>query len=243
MTDKAAASQPVFYPLGENALTIEFGSVIDEAISNRVTAFNRLLNQKPFPGMYQTVAAYATLTIFFDPKTVINQKNITGTTCFEKVRNYLLSIKIGDVQNHAGEAQVITIPVCYGGEYGPDLQYVAEYHQLSPEEAIQLHSAAIYKVYMIGFIPGFTYLGGLDARLETPRKSTPRNSVQPGSVGIAGAQTGIYPLETPGGWQIIGRTPLKMFDAAREQPALLKAGDRVKFEPVDGAGFEKYHQP
>jgi inhibitor of KinA len=240
---EAAANPLVFYPLGENALTIEFGSIIDEAISNRVTAFNRLLNQMPFPGMYQTVAAYATLTVFFDPVTVISQKDITGTTCFEKVRNYLQGIEIEDAQNQADDGDVITIRVCYGGEYGPDLQYVAEYHQLSPEEVIQLHSAAVYKVYMIGFVPGFAYMGGLDARLETPRKAMPRNAVQPGSVGIAGAQTGIYPLETPGGWQIIGRTPLKMFDAARKQPALLNAGDRVKFEPVDSADFEKYRRP
>ncbi len=243
MTDKAAASQPVFYPLGENALTIEFGSVIDEVVSNRVTAFNRVLNQMPFPGMYQTVAAYATLTVFFDPKTVISQKDLIGNTCFEKVRHYMQGIKVEDARDKAGDGQVITLPVCYGGEYGPDLQYIAEHHQLSPEEVIQLHSAAIYKVYMIGFIPGFAYMGGLDASLETPRKSTPRNGVLPGSVGIAGAQTGIYPLETPGGWQIIGRTPLKMFDAAREQPALLKAGDRVKFEAIDRANFEKYCQP
>ena len=124
---------------------------------------------------------------------------------------------------------------------GPDLEYVAEFHHLTIEEVISLHSAAVYKVYMIGFIPGFAYMGGLPAKLDTPRKDSPRKAVPAGAVGIAGKQTGIYPLETPGGWQIIGQTPIKLFDENRQPPAFLKAGDRIKFEPISLSGFEKHN--
>jgi inhibitor of KinA len=126
----------------------------------------------------------------------------------------------------------IVIPVCYGGEFGPDLKEVAQYHGLTEEEVIHIHSHGEYKVYMIGFVPGFAYLGGLSPKIATPRRTTPRTMIPTGSVGIAGGQTGIYPLATPGGWQIIGRTPLSLFRPNHRQPSLLRAGDIVRFQPI-----------
>jgi inhibitor of KinA len=177
------------------------------------------------------VPAYTTLTVFFDPAVLFRTNALPGKTCFEKLSGYLQQLHGTDDLAAIPQNDTVSIPVCYGGPWGPDLAYVAEYHQLSVDEVIRIHSSAVYKVYMIGFIPGFAYMGGLDQRLETPRKATPRAAVLAGAVGIAGMQTGIYPLQTPGGWQIIGQTSVKLFDAERQIPSLLKAGDRVKFEP------------
>jgi inhibitor of KinA len=220
-------------------VTIEFGNTIDESLMNRIGSFNRLLHQHPFGGMCDTVPAYTTLTVFFDPMVVIWQDQLPGKSVFEKVSGYLQKLSNEENVSPVDDSPVITIPVCYGASLGPDLEYVAGYHHLKTEEVIGLHSAAIYKVYMIGFIPGFAYMGGLNDLLETPRKNSPRRAVPAGAVGIAGKQTGIYPLETPGGWQIIGQTPVKLFDAARRQPSLLKAGDRIKFEPTSLSDFKK----
>jgi inhibitor of KinA len=134
---------------------------------------------------------------------------------------------------------VVRIPVCYGGELGPDLDGVAAFGSVSTDEVIALHSAPTYRVFMLGFVPGFAYMGVVDARIAAPRRPTPRVRVPAGSVGIAGVQTGIYPTETPGGWQLIGRTPVKPFDARREKPFLMKAGDSVQFYPIDRAEFER----
>lgn len=132
------------------------------------------------------------------------------------------------------------VPVCYGGEFGPDLEEVAAHHVLDIEEVIQLHCIPLYQVYMIGFTPGFAYLGGLDERLHTPRKNEPRKKVLAGSIGIADQQTGIYPIDSPGGWQLIGRTPLRVFDPDRETPFLIQAGDFVRFRPITEMEFEKH---
>jgi len=224
------------YALNEQAVTIEFGSVINEDVFQKVSAFNNLVNKRPFPGFYTTVPAYTTLTVFFDALLVI-QSNLSGADCFEKVSGYLAGLK--GKQNITNTlSETITIPVCYGSDFGPDLDEVANHTKLTVQEVINLHSAAVYKVYMIGFVPGFAYMGGMDEKLTTPRKSTPRGVVPAGSVGIAGQQTGIYPLQTPGGWQIIGRTPLKMFDANQSRPALLKAGDLVVFKQITQQQFD-----
>jgi len=135
--------------------------------------------------------------------------------------------------------RVVEIPVCYGGDLGPDLDDVARMHELSPDEVVRLHSAAEYLVYMIGFMPGFAYLGGLPERIATPRRKTPRTAVPAGTVGIGGRQTGVYPLVSPGGWNLIGRTPVKIFDIARAEPTLLGTGDRVRFRPMTRAEFDE----
>ena len=226
------------YALSEQAVTLEFGDVISSDILDKISCFNKALNQLPFPGFKTTVPAYTTLTVYFDPLEVMGSANMTGKYCFEKVSGYLSALGIDPQSEPAPELDTIIVPVCYGGKSGPDLSELASVHELTPQEVISLHTAPIYEVYMIGFVPGFAYLGGMLPELATPRKASPRGRVPAGSVGIAGAQTGIYPLETPGGWQIIGRTPLQMFNAARQRPSLLKAGDRVVFKPVNEQEFD-----
>jgi len=220
------------YYLSETAVTVEFGQQIAEDLQNAVNSLNLLLHQRPFPGFNTTVPAYSTLTVFYDPVIVI-KSDLPGAGCFAKVSGYLDDLKFQKKTAKPAGGDIITIPVCYGGSFGPDLEEVADSHHISMAEVIKLHSAATYKVYMIGFVPGFAYLGGMDERLATPRKATPRKLVPAGAVGIAGQQTGVYPLDTPGGWQIIGQTPLKMFDRDRGQPSLLKAGDMVVFKAID----------
>jgi inhibitor of KinA len=225
------------YSLSEHAITIEFGSEISEYLLQQITGFDRLVHHYQFTGFTTTVPAYTTLSVFFDPLQVISS-GLPGDDCFEKISNYLNQLKGKQEISTTSAGNLITIPVCYNNEFGPDLTEVATLHHLTHEEVIRLHSAAVYKVYMIGFVPGFAYLGGMTDKLTTPRKSTPRKAIPAGAVGIAGRQTGVYPLETPGGWQLIGQTPLKLFDANRAQPSLLKAGDEVIFKPID---LQEYH--
>lgn len=242
MSNTAAAAQTFsVYYLSEQAITIEFGREIAPHLLDAVSAFNILLHEQPFPGFETTIPAYATLTVLFDPF-VVHGSGLAGKTCFEKVSGYLRGLVRQAKSEAAADVARITIPVCYGGNFGPDLNELAELHQMDTAEVIKIHSGAVYKVYMIGFVPGFAYLGGMDERLETPRKTTPRKNVPAGSVGIAGKQTGIYPLQTPGGWQLIGRTPVKLFDVSREQPSLLKAGDEVVFKQVTESKFEGFER-
>lgn len=226
------------YYLSEVAVTVEFGQQIAENLLTAVNNLNVLLYERPFPGFKTTVPAYATLTVFYDPFLVI-KSNLPGTCSFEKISGYLNNLKLQSKATKEVKGDIVTIPVCYDLNFGPDLAEVASVHQMSTAEVIKLHSAGAYKVYMIGFMPGFAYLGGMNVRLATPRKATPRKSVPAGAVGIAGQQTGVYPLETPGGWQIIGQTPLRLFDVNRKQPSLLKAGDRVIFKPIDVFAFNE----
>jgi inhibitor of KinA len=167
------------------------------------------------------------------------KSDLPGAGCFEKVSGYLNNLNAQQKAAEPATGDIVTIPVCYGGSFGPDLAEVAGLHQLSIAEVIQLHSAVVYKVYMIGFMPGFAYLGGMDERLSTPRKVTPRKSVPAGAVGVAGGQTGVYPLESPGGWQIIGQTPVRLFDLNRREPSLLKPGDTVIFKAIDSKEFNQ----
>lgn len=225
------------YSLSEQAVTLSFGKEISEVIAQQIRSFNHILHQNPFKGFKTTVPAYATLTVFFDP-IIVFSSDLEGISIFEKVSTFLNKLKTFkiDLSNYKGET--ITIPVYYGGDFGPDLDEVSLHTKLSKEEIIKIHSSVTYKVYMIGFVPGFPYLGGMDNRLTTPRKTHPRAIVPAGAVGIAGEQTGVYPLDTPGGWQIIGQTPAILFDAKREQPSLLKAGDEVVFKPITLKEFD-----
>ena len=224
------------YALSEQAVTLVFGDEINETTASKISNFNRLLNSKPFAGFTGSVPAYTTLSIFYDLLLVISS-DLPGQNGFEKVSDYLKSLVSKNQKDVAAVPDLITLPVFYGAAFGPDLEEVSGMTGFSAEEVIDLHCSATYKVYMIGFVPGFAYLGGMDERLASPRKLKPRASVPAGSVGIAGKQTGIYPFETPGGWQIIGQTPLKMFDANRSQPSVLKAGDEVKFRSVSMQEF------
>lgn len=230
----------VIYSLSEYAVSVDFGGGIKTRILQQVTAFDALLRAQPFDGLRTTVPAYTTLTVIFDPAIVIASGNLAGTTAYERVYRYLM--RSATAQRHAPSASqtTVTIPVCYGGTFGPDLDAIAAHHGIAAADVVELHSAATYHVHFIGFTPGFAYLGGLPERLAMPRKAEPRSRVPAGSVGIAGAQTGIYPLGTPGGWQLIGRTPWQLFDPDKTPPTLLNAGDRVVFQPIPHDQFANY---
>ncbi len=232
--------EPDIYALNEYALTVAYGHDINSNLSRQVLNLDAWLHKKPFPGFRTTVPAYATLSIYYDPHQVIRSP-LPGISCFDKVASYIRSLAPAMPETADRPYRHVVIPVCYGGSFGPDLPAVAAYHQLSAQDVIDLHSQGSYNVYMMGFIPGFAYLGGLPSLLTTPRRQSPRPAVTAGSVGIAGGQTGIYPLESPGGWQIIGRTPLTLFDARRSEPALLQSGDKVSFKPVTEREYSTHY--
>lgn len=223
------------YALNEKSITVVFGNDISAEQSKNILLFNTAINTNPFPGLVTTVPAYTTLTIFYDPFKVYRSA-LKGKSPFDKVANFIRQLEIDD-QSAVQTGRKITIPVLYGGKFGPDLDWVAKSANLDTEEVIKMHSSAIYMVNMIGFVPGFAYLSGMDKQIAAPRKAQPRANVRAGSVGIAGEQTGIYALDTPGGWQIIGQTPFQLFNAKRLEPSLLKAGDEVTFKPISNAEF------
>jgi KipI family sensor histidine kinase inhibitor len=219
---------PLILPCGDTGISVEFGNVIDPGVNARVRRLFQTLKDVRPVGILDLIPTYRALFIEYDP----------CECSFERLVLLVEAAVQGDAEVSVPDAPVIEIPVCYGGDYGPDLDEVAAYHQMSVDEAIELHRRPVYTVYMIGFTPGFPYLGGLDERLVTPRKKEPRQRVPAGSVGIADRQTGIYSADSPGGWQIIGRTPATLFDLTRTEPFLLQAGDRVQFIPVSKAAFE-----
>jgi inhibitor of KinA len=228
-----------FFQISENAISLEFGLEITEDTLVRITKLNQYVKQNPFSGLLSTIPAYTTLTLYFNPVELMNDAGLKGITCLDKILGYTKSIRVETISDQQTHNQIIQIPVCYDPVFGFDLEELTSFYQLKKEEIIEIHSSAIYTVFMIGFVPGFPYLGGLSEKLIAPRKQNPRPAIPAGSVGIAGRQTGIYPLETPGGWQIIGRTASKLFAANRPQPALLKAGDKIKFEPISLTEFEQ----
>ncbi len=202
----------------------------------KVRALLSYLEEHPFYGMRDVVSAYHSVTVYYDPLRIrMNQRG--RRTISEHVREQLTEILENIDEHRLPPPRRIDIPVCYGEPYGPDLTEVAEHSGLQPEEVIRIHSSVEYTVYMLGFAPGFPYLGGMDERIAMPRKATPRLRIPAGSVAIAGGQTGIYPLETPGGWNVIGRTPVRLFDWRKDSPTLLKAGDIVCFWPITQAEY------
>ncbi|WP_010630759.1 5-oxoprolinase subunit PxpB [Sporolactobacillus vineae] len=230
-------------PFGDRAVRLIFGDRIDPAVQLKIGRFMQVLAQYPFPGYIEDVPAYTNLVVYYDPLTVIRHGEV-GVAAQEQVRSYLFSVQnqINDEEEAAAEKQTVRIPVCYGGSYGPDLKEVAEFHHLSVDEVIARHSAPHYLVYMLGFAPGFPFLGGLSEALETPRRAEPRLKIAAGSVGIAGKQTGAYPLDSPGGWQIIGRTPVPLFRPKSDPPTLLSAGDLVQFDPVSEEEYQEIRE-
>jgi inhibitor of KinA len=215
------------YPLGDAAVVVQFGDEIGEDTLRQVSAFAAYLEQHPFEGLMEFVPAYTTVTVYYDPWVLSKKGNLnpyTKATGF--LQRMLPHIAVAEEKL---KPRLVEIPVCYGGDFGPDLEFVARLNELSPEDVIALHTRENYQVYMIGFAPGFPYLGGMNPKIAAPRRDTPRQDIPAGSVGIAGKQTGIYPIQTPGGWQLIGRTPLSLFDPQRASPSLLQAGDHVRF--------------
>lgn len=223
--------------LGDEALLVRLGETIDVTINARVHAVAAALLAANLPGVRDVAPAYASVCLRYDPTAWA----APGHMPFDALRIRLERLLRAATTVAAGpshdDAAVIEIPVCYGGDFGPDLDVVAAHAGLSATAVIAAHAAGDYRVAMLGFAPGFAYLLGLDIRLHTPRRAQPRTRVPAGSVAIGGAQTGIYPRELPGGWQIIGRTTANLFDAERAPPALLAPGQRVRFRPVSAAEF------
>lgn len=249
-------TDPAIEPLAEDALLLRFGTGIDAATNARVHAAARALRDAGLPGITDIAPAYASLLVRFDPLAWPGQDQVRQAhdMLAVQVRNCLRagpaidmdSALYGhDVQKNRPDPTIrsIDIPVCYGGGCGADLDAVAERAGLSRDAVITRHAASEYTVAMLGFAPGFPYLLGLDPALRVPRRANPRTRVPAGSIAIGGAQTGIYPRELPGGWNLIGRTPLALFDPARERPCLLAPGDHVRFHPIDAVEFVRLAGP
>jgi inhibitor of KinA len=226
------------YPLSESSITIEFGGTISFDINQKVIAFRKLLLSNAFDGLIEVVAAYSTVTVFYDPVRVSGFSS--PLTPGKKVEEILfeLSTRLKETGQQEN-SEVISIPVCYDKEFAPDLQWLADFHKVNEDDIIKNHVRTEYTVFMIGFMPGFPYMGILPETLESPRKQTPRTLVPAGSVGIAGRQTGIYPFDSPGGWQIVGRTLLKLFSPDAPKHSLLQAGDRVQFVSISKDEFKQ----
>ncbi|MGA2404761.1 MAG: 5-oxoprolinase subunit PxpB, partial [Syntrophobacteraceae bacterium] len=216
---------------GERGLVVEMGNLISPQVNARVRRLARRINQKSIAGVIEVVPTYRSLLVYFDPF------NMSRSDLIEAIQQMLASEE-GLEAAEKERVRVVHVPVCYGGEFGPDLDHVAQHNGLSIEEVITIHSSKPYLVYMLGFTPGFPYLGGMSEKIATPRLEKPRSKIPQGSVGIAGAQTGLYPIESPGGWRLIGRTPLNPFVPDAANPFLFAAGDYLRFVPISP---EEYH--
>ena len=223
---------PRIYNIHDQAITIEFSQEISEATNMRVIALQHAIESSPFKGLIECVPAYGSLTVYFSASVSASEVRLLLSDLSAQVSN--------TVHGSSLFGKKICIPVCYDPSLGMDLPWVSSHLNLSLEEIISLHTSFSYRVFMIGFIPGFPYMGTLPSALEVPRKQTPSLKIPMGSVAIAGKQTGIYPAEVPGGWQVIGRTPLKMFDPFASPCSFLNAGDRVQFNPITLDAFNQY---
>ena len=208
---------------GDSSLLIEFGNEISPEINQKMKTTVKLMKEQHIEGVVDMIPAFCSLLINYDPRVI----------SYEELYDRMKALVKVEVKAEAGVKRVFEIPVCYGGAYGPDIENIAEHAGLSVEEVIKIHSSRDYLIYMLGFLPGFTYLGGLDERIHTPRLANPRLKINAGSVGIGGSQTGIYPLDSPGGWQLMGMTPVKTYDPEIEVPILMEAVDYIRFVPVD----------
>lgn len=226
-------SKAQFQPASDQSLLVSFGQQIAPAANEQVRKLVRLLELEPIAAVRNLHPAHRSLLLKFDPLRISHEE---------------LQALLGDYFDRLEKLDLpaprtVEIPVCYGDDFGPDLADLCKLHSFSAQEAIQLHSSPSYTVYFLGFVPGFAYLGELPSRLVTPRLASPRKIVPAGSVGIAGSQTGVYPFATPGGWRLIGRTPLEMFRPDREHLSLLAIGDRVRFVPITSERFAELQRP
>lgn len=224
-----SASYKIYF-INDSAAAIDFGNVIDKGINAKAIALFNYLRLHRIEGMTEAIPAYSSVTIYFDILSL--RKQIPShRKVHEWIQNKLTQVMLNEFSAADASSDLVRIPVCYDDEFAIDLPWIASHQNLTREEIIHLHSSRQYHVYMLGFLPGFPYMGEVDMNIVVPRKPEP-HPVLAGSVGIAGKQTGIYPLNSPGGWQIIGRTPLKMFDKNKIEPCLLKAGDSVEFYSI-----------
>jgi KipI family sensor histidine kinase inhibitor len=207
---------------GDKGLIVEFGNEISEPVNKKVRNLYLAVQKSQIEGIYEMIPTYRSLLIQYNPL------ELDVDSLMERLAEIEASLDSIELP----KSRIIEIPTIYGGEFGEDLKFVSEYHGISEEDVIRLHSSVDYRIYMLGFSPGFPYLGGMPERIATPRLKTPRTKIPVGSVGIAGKQTGIYPMESPGGWQLIGRTPVKLYDPKSNVPIIMQAGDYLRFVPI-----------
>jgi KipI family sensor histidine kinase inhibitor len=218
--------KPRFLPAGDSSLVIELGDEINKECNEEVIAlYGKMKNVK---GVSEILPAYRSLLVYYDP----------FVTDFYELKEKTEE-KFRAIRTQKIEGREFEIPVCYGGEFGPDLSFVAQYNELSEEDVIKIHCSRDYRIYMLGFLPGFPYLGGMDERIAAPRLEKPRTRIPAGSVGIAGKQTGIYPLESPGGWRIIGRTQFRLYNPLAEDPVPISAGDTIRFIRISKSEYDE----
>lgn len=224
---------PPTYPrlriAGDCGLLVEYGDEIDPDVNRKVRSMTLLMKSEPPAGIIETVPSYRSILVRYDPSITTPDRLLAAVAGLEE----------RSAQIEIPPPRVVEIPVCYGGELGPDIEHVAAVNGLSVAEVVERHARPEYLIYMVGFTPGFPFLGGLDTELHTPRLETPRKLVPAGSVGIANGQTGVYPIASPGGWQLIGRTPLRLFAPERDKPFLYRAGDRIRFVPIQRTEYDR----
>lgn len=211
-----------YLPGTDQSLYMEFGNSISPEINRRIRQTLEKIEKENLEEIIELIPTYRSILVIYDPL------KTTYWDLVDKLKNLAAVFS----EEETAKTRIFDIPIVYGGDYGPDIDFVCDHNGLSRDEVIQIHTSKSYLVYMLGFTPGFTYLGGMDERIETPRLEVPRTKIPAGSTGIAGSQTGIYPIESPGGWQLIGRTALKLYDPSKDEPVFLKAGDYVKFYQV-----------
>lgn len=221
-----------FTPLGDRAIMIEAATKISLEAQRQIRMISSLLDAESPSWMIEFIPAFTTVAVFYDPSLLLYNE------AEQQLRELLKRV----AEDRLPNSRTVEIPVCYGGRFGPDLQFVAQHNGLSEQEVIELHTGGNYSVYMIGFAPGFPFLGGMPDKIAAPRRDSPRLRIPERTVGIAGSQTGVYPIETPGGWQLIGRTPLRLFRPEQEVPSLLRAGDNVTFRAVSQEEYDTYEE-
>lgn len=216
-----------FLACGDSAITVEFSKEMNEETNRKIRFLAAKLNSKSIRGIRESVPTFCSITVYFDPFVI----------SAGKIKRKILKIIKSYQEGSAEKKRVFLIPVCYDGEYAPDMKDVCAFTGLSERQVVDIHTSCDYLIYMLGFLPGFPYLGGMDKRIEVPRLDTPRTAIPAGAVGIGGKQTGVYPLASPGGWRLIGRTPVKVYDPERTEPIVYRAGDYIRFYPITADEF------
>jgi inhibitor of KinA len=220
---------PVYRIAGDRGLLLELGDGIDPHVNRAVRKMSLAIEREGIPGILEVIPTYRSILLVYDPMRIRPHE----------IRRIVSQLDLATSEATLPPPRKVEIPVCYGGEFGPDMEFVTSYTGLTVEEVIEIHSAPLYQIYMMGFTPGFPFLGGLPQVLATPRLPTPRVQVPAGSVAIAANQTGIYPIASPGGWRLIGRTPLRLFFPERAEPFLYRPGDFIKFRPITPEEFQE----